>query len=72
MITRIRRIIALSLGTVLMIMTIGRYRFNTTGLPTCTEKSLFKRIAVTLKLGKGGLREQHKDDASCRETEYEK
>ncbi|KAF0216389.1 MAG: hypothetical protein FD174_3679 [Geobacteraceae bacterium] len=58
MITRIRRFIALSLGTVLIIMTIGRYRFNTTGLPTCTEKSLFKRIAVTFKIGKGGRKER--------------
>ena len=41
-----------------MIITIGRYRFNTTGLPLFTEKSLFKRIAITLKIGKGGASEE--------------
>ncbi|GAB7027862.1 hypothetical protein [Geotalea toluenoxydans] len=52
MIMKIRRIIALTFASFLLIITIGRYRFNTSGLPLFTEKSLFKRIAVTLKIGR--------------------
>lgn len=52
MIMQIRRIIALSMATLLMIVTLGRYSFNATGLPKYTENSLFERIAVSLKVGK--------------------
>ncbi|AID57986.1 hypothetical protein Geob_3867 [Geotalea daltonii FRC-32] len=56
MIMKIRRMIALTFASFLLIITIGRYRFNATGLPLFTEDSLIKRIAVTLKIGKMGRR----------------
>jgi hypothetical protein len=52
MIMQIRRIIALTMATVLMIVTLGRYNFNATGLPKYSESSLFERIAISLKIGK--------------------
>jgi len=52
MIMQIRRIIALTMATVLMIVTLGRYSFNATGLPKYSKSSLFERIAISFKIGK--------------------
>lgn len=40
------------MATLLMIVTLGRYSFNATGLPKYSKSSLFKRIAISLKIGK--------------------
>jgi hypothetical protein len=52
-----------------MIVTLGRYSFNATGLPKYSENSLFKIIAVPLKIGKtrnGPQNEECADDRTDR------